>query len=189
MSSGQQFHNHYPRREEILPPEKILSHFGLSPGQSLADVGCGGGYFALKAAEIVGSQGVVKAIDINPEKLEFLRQAARERGIADRIEIYLAQGESIPLPDMDVDAALIANVLHEIPDPLNFVRDAVRILKNNGEIWVVEWQKVETPMGPPLSERRSLEEWVEMLEQAGIGVIETRVFSPAHVLLRGRALK
>ncbi|MHB1654539.1 MAG: class I SAM-dependent methyltransferase [Desulfitobacteriaceae bacterium] len=188
MTTHQHFHNHNPeKREKMLPSGKILSHFGLKSGQRLADLGCGQGYFTLKAAEIIEAQGIVKAVDINTERLQFLQQTAQEHGIAERIETYLALGESVPLPDKDVDIAFIANVLHELHDPLNYLRDTRRILKNEGEIWVIEWQKKETPMGPPLSERHSLEEWVTLLEQAGFEDIWVQIFNPTHILLRGKA--
>lgn len=190
MSAHQHFHNHnHEQREKILPSGKILSRFGLKDGQYLADLGCGQGYFTLKAAEIVGAQGKIKAVDIIAERLEFLQQSAQERGLAERIKTYSAQGESIPLPDMDMDIALISNVLHELHDPLNYLRDARRILRNEGEIWVIEWQKKETPMGPPISERLSVEEWVAMLEEAGFEDIWVQIFHPAHILIRGKASK
>ncbi|GAB6172077.1 hypothetical protein JCM15765_15550 [Paradesulfitobacterium aromaticivorans] len=190
MSTHQHFHNHnHEMREKILPAEKILLRFGLKTGQSLADLGCGQGYFSLKAAEIVGAQGIVKAVDINAERLQFLQQTTQERGIAERIETYLAQGESVPLPDKNVDIALVSNVLHELNDPLKYLLDTKRILNNNGEIWVIEWQKKETPMGPPLSERRSLEEWIMTLEQAGFEDVWVQIFHPVHILLRGSIMK
>lgn len=189
MSTHQHSHHHNnEQRAKILPAEKILSRFGLKDGQALADLGCGQGYFTLKAAEIVGAQGKIKAIDINSERIQFLQQAAQEQGIADRIETVLAQGERIPLADMDVDIALISNVLHELNDPLNYLRDTRRILRSDGEIWVIEWQKIETPMGPPLNERRSQEEWITMLEQAGFEDIWVQFF-PAHILIKGKVSK
>lgn len=187
MSTYQHFHQHnYEQREKILPAVKILSRFSLKENQRLADLGCGQGYFALKAAEIVGVQGAVKAVDIVSEQLQVPRHKAQECGLAERIETYLAHGESIPLPDRDMDRGLIANVLHELKDPLNFLRDTRRILKSDGEVWVIEWQKKETPMGPPLKERRSLEEWITMLEQAGFEGIWVQIFNPTHLLLRGK---
>lgn len=189
MSMNQHGHHHTSaERAKILPAEKILSRFGLKQGQHLADLGCGQGYFALKAAEIVGSKGKIMAVDIEPERLKFLQQSAQEQGIAEQIETLLAQGESIPIENGSMDAALISNVLHELNDPLNYLRDTRRILKENGEVWIIEWQKKETPMGPPLQERHSVEEWIALVEQAGFTDIWTQIFNPAHILLRAKAV-
>ena len=179
----------FEQRAKILPPEKILSCFGLRSGQRLADLGAGQGYFALKAAEMLGETGLVKAVEIIPERLQILRRQAEERGVAARIQTILAEAERIPLPDNDVDRALLANVLHELQDPLSYVRDTLRILVNGGEIWVIEWQKKETLLGPPSSERRTPEEWVTLLAQAGFENVWVQIFQPAHVLLRGTAIK
>lgn len=172
-------------REKIIPSIKILSRFGLEPGQSLADLGCGQGYFTLRAAEMMGSQGIIKAVEINSERLKILQDTARERRLSERIEIYLTQGENIPLPNQDVDRVLISNVLHELKEPLNYLKDARRILKADGKIWVIEWQKKETPIGPPLNERFATEELVNMLEKSGFDDIWIQFLHPAHLLIRG----
>lgn len=182
-------HHNIAERAKMLPAEKILSRFGLKQGQHLADLGCGRGYFTLKAAELVGSQGKIMAVDIEPERLQSLHQSAQEQGIAEQIKTLLAQGESIPLENGSTEIALISNVLHELNDPLNYLRDTHRILKDNGEVWIIEWQKKETPMGPPLDERRSVEEWIALAEQAGFEDIWAQVFNPAHILLRAKAAK
>lgn len=188
MSMDHHDHQHnIAERAKMLPAEKILSRFGLKQGQNLADLGCGRGYFALKAAELIGLQGKVMAIDIQPERLQSLQQSAQELGITDQVETLLAQDESIPLENGSMDTALISNVLHELNDPLNYLRDTQRILKENGEVWIIEWQKKETPMGPPLHERRSIEEWAALVEQAGFDDIWVQIFNPAHILLRAKA--
>ncbi len=176
------------KREQMLPSGKTLLRLGLKPNHCLADLGCGPGYFAIRAAELVGAQGMIKAIDINPERIENLRRTSEERGVADRIETYIAEGESIPLPDSNVNIALIANVLHELSNPLSYLRDALRIIKNEGELWVIEWQKKVMPMGPPLEERRSFEEWVALLKQAGFHDIWGQI-SQSHILIRSKVNK
>ncbi|HVJ50577.1 class I SAM-dependent methyltransferase [Desulfitobacterium sp.] len=187
MSMHEYSHHHNPeQRAKMFPAEKIFSRFGLKPNQYLADLGCGSGYFSLKAAKIVGIQGKIKAVDIMSERIQSLQQAAQEQGTAERIETFLAQGESIPLPNKDVDVALIANVLHELHDPLNYLRDTQRILRNQGELWVIEWRKKEMPMGPQLNERRSVEEWITLLEEAGFEDIWAQIFNETHILIKAK---
>ncbi|AHF08453.1 class I SAM-dependent methyltransferase [Desulfitobacterium metallireducens] len=183
------FHHNHEQRAKMFPAEKIYSRFGLKSNQILADLGCDSGYFSLKAAEVVGPQGKIKAVDLSQERLQVLQQTAQEQCKAEQIETFLAQGESIPLPDEDVDIALIANVLHELHDPVAYLRDTQRILRSNGEIWIIEWQKKEMPMGPLLAERRSLEEWVLVLEQAGFEDIWTQLFNTTHILIKAKGVK
>ncbi|CAA7601896.1 methylene-fatty-acyl-phospholipid synthase/demethylmenaquinone methyltransferase [Acididesulfobacillus acetoxydans] len=174
----------FAEREKLLPSRQILEHFGLKPGDSLADLGCGFGFFALRAAEMVGPRGKIEAVDVEPERLKVLAARAEERQVRERIHIHQAEDESVPLPAESVAIVLIAGVLHELGDPLAYLREAWRILSAGGRIWIIEWQKKETPMGPPLADRKSAQEWSSLLEAAGFGNIWFQPLAPGHVLLK-----
>ncbi|RLE07622.1 hypothetical protein DRJ00_07785, partial [Candidatus Aerophobetes bacterium] len=60
-------------------PDQILEAIALKPGQSIADIGAGGGYFSLRFAEMVGKKGKVYALDTNPGFLEFIKNSAKEK--------------------------------------------------------------------------------------------------------------
>ncbi|KLU58970.1 ubiquinone/menaquinone biosynthesis C-methyltransferase UbiE [Peptococcaceae bacterium CEB3] len=189
MDSHKHNHNHnhlmnFAEREKLLPSRQILEHFGLKPGDSLADLGCGFGYFAIRAAEMVGPLGRIDAVDIEPERLKVLAARAEERQVRERIRIHQAEDESVPLPAESVAIVLIAGVLHELRDPLAYLREASRVLSAGGRIWIIEWQKKETPMGPPLADRKSTEEWSSLLEAAGFDNIWLQPLAPSHVLLK-----
>ncbi len=172
----------FEEREKIFPARQILTDFGLRAEQRIADLGCGYGFFALTAAEIVGPKGLVAGVDINAEGLDELQERARARKVNGTITTYLASGLTVPLPDGYVEIALIANVLHELADPLAYLREAHRILADGGWVWVIEWQKKETTMGPPLQERKSVEEWTALIAEAGFNHIRTNFHEPGHVL-------
>jgi len=177
--------SNFEEREKILPSNKILMNFGLQSSQHLADLGAGYGFFALRAAEIVGEHGKIEAVDIEPERLEIIKGRAQERGVSQRVTAHLASGETIPLPQQSVDVALIATVLHELNDPLSYLQEAKRLLKTHGEIWIIEWQNKQTPMGPPIGERRPIDYWVSLLEQAEFENIWVQTLQPAFVLIKG----
>jgi len=179
--------SNFEEREKILPSRKILLNFGIKTGQHLADLGAGFGFFAIRAAEIVGEQGKVEAVDIEPERLDSLKERAQERGVFQGVETHLAEGETIPLSSESVDVALIATVLHELNDPLSYLQDAKRILRTPGEIWIIEWQNKETVMGPPLTERHPIDYWVSLMEQAGFDNIWVQTL-PAFVLIKGNSI-
>ncbi|HUW64917.1 MAG TPA: methyltransferase domain-containing protein [Spirochaetia bacterium] len=168
-------HSHlqnFEEREKILPSREILTHFGLRAGQRLADLGCGYGFFALTAAEIVGPKGMVAAVDINAEGLDELQKRALTRKVDGTIKTYLSDGTNVPLPDEYFEIALIALVLHELNNPLLYLREAHRILVDGGQIWVIEWQKKEMTMGPPMQEKKSTEEWTALMTEAGFRAIK-----------------
>lgn len=60
-------------------PDQILRILGLQPGQNVADIGAGGGYFSLRFAELIGKEGKVFAVDTNSKFLEFIKNSAREK--------------------------------------------------------------------------------------------------------------
>lgn len=160
-----------PQRREWNDPDRVLDCLGLQPGEVLADVGAGPGWFALPAAERVGPSGRVYALDLQEVMLAALRERAREAGLEARVvAVPVREGEPWPLPDGACDAALVANVYHEVVDRPGFLRELARILRPGGRLLVVEWKPEPTPMGPPLEERLEPSRLKEDLERAGFRV-------------------
>src|SRR5271157_1345335 len=66
-----------PKRAEWQKPEEVVAKLGLKPGEAVADLGAGSGYFTMLFAKAVGPQGTVYAVDVLPEMLEYIRQRAQ----------------------------------------------------------------------------------------------------------------
>jgi ubiquinone/menaquinone biosynthesis C-methylase UbiE len=160
-----------PDRGRDLPPVETLERFGVSPGMTLVDVGCGSGYFSFPAARIVGPQGRVYGVDIHQELLDLCRQRAAEQGI-ENFEPVLAEEVRIPLADGVADAVLVVNVLHEFEDIQGSLREMGRLLAPAGRLLVVDWRKEQMEMGPPLHARFSDREAADLLAEGGFRVTE-----------------
>ena len=161
-----------PERRKLLPPEETLSRFGLTEGDSIADIGCGTGYFTLSAARVVGRQGKVYALDIMPDMLETVRSKAREKDFKN-IEFIQTQETDFVLPDAAVPYALACLVIHEVDDPLAFFQEVKRILQPNGHFYIIEWTRQEnSKMGPPPEHRIDGTALAAVLEQSGFHDIE-----------------
>ncbi len=141
-----------PRRREMLPVNKILDEIGLKAADNLADIGCGIGYFSFPAADVIGSNGLVYALDVKEEMIEELDKRIEENKI-DNIQTVLTDEYNFKLDDNSVSYALICTVLHEIEDRIKFLHETKRILIDGGKIAVVEWIKKESDWGPPVSHR------------------------------------
>jgi len=161
-----------PERKKRLPAEAILKEFGLREGEKFLDIGCGTGYFTLPAARLLGPSGKVYAVDISSEMLEEVKRRAKESGLTN-IEYVLSRVYEIPLPSGLAEKALLAFVLHELEDPVRFLKEVQRLLKTEGQLLVLEWQKRETPMGPPVKERLSEEDVLQFLKETGFGVLKS----------------
>lgn len=120
-------------------PDQIIETIGLKPGQAIADIGAGGGYFALRFAEIVGEKGKVYAVDADPRFLEFIKNSAKEKGLGNVLTL-LAKDE-LDLPEEGLDFIFMRNVTHHIPNRVKYFKDLKRFLKPYGKVIIIEYGK------------------------------------------------
>jgi len=139
-----------PQRRNLMPPLETLKSLGLKSTDTVADIGCGIGYFTNPAAEIV-KDNKVYALDPSSEMLEWITTHSEAKNI---VPVKTTDYDFIIEDDM-IDFALLANVFHEIDDKGKFIKEIKRILKLNGRLAVIEWQKKEAKMGPDLAHRIS----------------------------------
>lgn len=152
-------------RRSYLDPPSILRSFHVRAGMHVADIGSGTGFFAIPAAEMVGPEGRVYAVDLSPEMLEDLR-AKLERAEGGNLEALRSTEDRIPLPDASVDFAFLACVLHELAGAGTLL-EARRILKPAGRLGIVDWKKEESGFGPPKAHRLDEDEAEAVLSDAG----------------------
>lgn len=162
-------------RRENLPPLETLTKLELKPDDTFADIGCGIGYFTIPAAEIIGSQ-TAYALDTSPEMLEEVKLRAENAGLTN-IVITQTGEYDLKLADELVTFALLVNVIHEIEDKPLFLKEISRILKPGGKLAIIDWEKRETEMGPPVDHRISREELTAMLKEIDFNCLETMNFT------------
>lgn len=144
-------------REQMLDVQGIFDALRLEAGRVLADIGSGPGFFSLRAARRVGTAGKVYAVDVQPAMVQRVREQAQAQGLS-QVEALQSEENRVPLPDGAADAALVAMVLHEAEDQVAFLREVRRVVRPGGRIAIIEWNKVEMEMGPPLHERMDAQE-------------------------------
>jgi ubiquinone/menaquinone biosynthesis C-methylase UbiE len=143
-------------RRRILPPYETLIKLGLAEGDVMADIGCGIGYFSLPASEIVGTSGKVFALDVSPEMLHEVEGRASKDKI-ENITPVLTEENDLKIETGTITYGFVCNVLHETKDPVEFLMEIRRIVKDGGRIAIIEWRKVEGNFGPPLEHRLDIE--------------------------------
>ncbi len=169
-------------RQELLHPKDLLRSLGLKRGDTLADIGCGPGFFTVPGAEIVGDDGRVLAADIQGEMLSAVKARVTERGLTN-VRVVKTSDTEVPLPPGCADLVLLAFTLDEVVGSrARFLHRVSRLLKPDGRVAVIEWEKREEREGPPISERLSSEELIKDAEAVGLHVVEQRALNEHHYL-------
>jgi ubiquinone/menaquinone biosynthesis C-methylase UbiE len=103
-------------------PERVIASLEIDPGDRVADLGAGGGYFLPYLAEAVGPTGTVYAVDVDPEITRDLESQVAAEGHAN-VVVVLGQTDDPDLPDGRIDLVLLVNTYHHIDDrPAYFTR-------------------------------------------------------------------
>lgn len=121
-------------------PDQIIETLALHPGQTIADIGAGGGYFSLRFAKIVGSQGHVYSLDTNKDFLEFIMNSADEKGLRNVTTILVEGDNELPLPKNGMDLIFMRNLCHHLPHRIEYFRRLREVLKKEGEVAVIEYR-------------------------------------------------
>lgn len=146
---------------KLLHPLEILEHVDVRARMHIADLGCGAlGHFVFPAAELVGSKGVVYAVDILRDALEMIDRRAEQQGFSQvrtvwsDIDVY----GGTHIPEGSVDMVLLVNNLFLSQNPEALAKEIARLTKRGGKVVVIDWKTTVTPVGPPIERRVSKEE-------------------------------
>jgi len=153
---------------EFLNPKVALEKLDLKENFIAADFGCGSGGWAIPLAKIL-TKGKVFAIDVLEEPLSALKSKLRGEGI-NNIELKRANVEKgVPILSNSCDLVLMTNLLFEVENIENVLKEGKRILKTGGKILVVDW-KTEASFGP--EKKVNIENVKRLAEKIGLKIKE-----------------
>jgi ubiquinone/menaquinone biosynthesis C-methylase UbiE len=125
----------YKLRDLLQNPRKSLEKAQLRRGMSVVDYGCGPGSFTIPAAELVGQQGKVFAVDIYPLAISTVKQKASRKGLQN-VETILVKGYDTGIEASSIDRVLLIDTIHLIEDTDALFREIHRVLKPDGLLFM-----------------------------------------------------
>jgi len=169
-------------------PGATLRSLGITAGDTLAEVPCGNGYFALPAARIT-DPAPVYGVDLDESVLEELAHLAVQQEIETIEPIHGDARLLAQLLPGRVDVVLVANTFHGVDDRADFVREATASLRPGGRLVIVNWHDrprgnttvAGAPRGPPTELRMTPAETETVVEEsAEVSLVAQHDLPPYH---------
>ncbi len=154
-------------RGEWQKPVSLISLINLHPGQTVAEIGAGTGYFLKYLSDAVGVSGKVLAKDVEADLVDYIKTRAEKEGLGNVVP-SLCPYDDPALPDNSVDKILLVNTWHHITNRVRYAAKLGKALKDRGEIFVVDFNK-DASIGPPPEDKLAAKQVMDELEKAGLG--------------------
>jgi ubiquinone/menaquinone biosynthesis C-methylase UbiE len=171
-----------PKRDEYQKPQEVLTALQLKAGETIADIGSGSGYFTLRFAAHVGASGRVFAVDIDPEMIRHLNRRVRDAGVRN-VQTVLADPDDPLLPDGSIDRFVVVDTWHHIEKPVEYLARMKKMLKPGGQVVMIDFQKKELPLGPPMEMKIAREDLVRQMAANGFRLAKEHTFLPYQYFL------
>ena len=171
-----------PKRDAYQKPQEVVAALNLSPGEVIADIGAGSGYFTFSLARHVSERGTIYAVDVSPDMILHINRRIRDLKVSNVVSI-LADPDDPLLPVASVNRFFFCDSWHHIENGTKYLSLMKRLLKPRGEIVVIDFHKKELPVGPPLEMRIAREDLITQMEDNGFRLAKEHTFLPYQYFL------
>lgn len=177
-----------PARESWEKTQMMLDSLGVEKGMTIADIGSGPGYFSFKFAEMVGPDGKVHAVEVNPDHVKYIRETANRLGIKNVVPVQ-SKATDIALGDIKVDMAYMCSLYHIIYTVFeekqrdDLIKGIKNSLKPGGKFIVVDNGPVDDERLPYHGPYIARELIIGQLKHYGFKLIDSKQFIPQRYIL------
>jgi len=124
-------------REKRLQINRVMDILSINVVKCVADIGAGSGWFTVRAAKRVGGDGVVYAVDINPEAVRYISERAGKEKLQN-VKAILSKPDDPLLPRDSVDAVLLLKTYHEVARPVELLRNLRASLRTGAKVGIID---------------------------------------------------
>jgi SAM-dependent methyltransferase len=126
-----------PGRDQRLQINRVMDILDIRSGKTVADIGAGSGWFTVRAAKRVASNGLVYAVDINPEATRYVGERAQREHLQN-IKTIHSEPDNPLLPPDSVDCVLMLKTYHEISQPITLLRNLRAALRPGAKVGIID---------------------------------------------------
>ena len=176
-------------RREFQKPEQVMAALAFKTGERVADVGAGSGYFTIPVAKAVGPTGVVWAIDIKQDMLDYIEKRLKTEELSN-VRLELVPPDDPQLPAGGVDTILMVDTLHYINQRTAYAEKLRAGLAPGGRVVIIDYKPKpfeERPWGPPPEQQISRETVDADFSKAGLKPVKVHDFLPEQYFVEYRA--
>jgi predicted methyltransferase len=171
-----------PKRDAYQKPHEVLAALKIKPGEVIADIGAGSGYFTFRLSHFVGDKGKVYAVDVSPDMIRHINRRIRETKTTNIVSM-LADTDDPLLPDRSVNRFFICDVWHHVENQTKYLSLMKKMLKPGGEVVMIDFHKKDLPIGPPPQMKIAREDLIKQMEKNGFRLIKEHTFLPYQYFL------
>ena len=148
----------------------LIKNMKIKTNETIADIGAGSGFHVFKMAPLA-KNGLVYAVDIQPEMLEAIELKKRSKKVSN-VETVLGSEKSINLPKNSLDKILLVDVYHEFSYPAEMVESIKSALKPNGKLFLIEYRGEDSSVPIKKIHKMTEKQSIAEMEVAGFKLIE-----------------
>ena len=171
-----------PKRDAYQKPHEVVHALGLKPGEIIADIGAGSGYFTFHLARHIGEKGKVYAVDVSADMILHVNRRIRELK-TNNVVTVLADPDDPLLPEQSVNRFFICDVWHHIGNQTKYLSLMKKMLKPGGEVVIIDFHKKELPFGPPMQMKIAREDLIKQFDSNGYRLTKEHTFLPYQYFL------
>ncbi len=175
-----------PGRDKWQKPSEVVEKLNLKPGDVVADIGAGTGYFTRHFAVAVGPDGKALGLDIEPGMVKYMEEDARKLNLKNYIPL-IVKTDDPGLEPASVDVVFLSNTYHHIENRVDYFKNVSKGLKPGGRVVIVDFYDKPLPVGPQAPGHKLAKDVVlKEFQQAGYYLTWSWDFLPYQYFLEFR---